>query len=134
MHCFGPYRRGSWVADGSYLASETDLYADNSRSALRTCDLAVIYNLRFPGQIYDSQAGLHQNVLRDYDSAIGRYVESDPIGLAGGSNSTYAYTGSAPMMFTDFAGLQIDWGQWVIATVRSGSLGPIADRLRNPHG
>jgi RHS repeat-associated protein len=37
------------------------------------------YNLRFPGQLYDSHAGLSQNYFRDYDPAIGRYVESDPI-------------------------------------------------------
>jgi uncharacterized protein RhaS with RHS repeats len=36
------------------------------------------------------------NYLRDYDPAVGRYVESDPIGLAGGSYSTYAYTGGNP--------------------------------------
>jgi RHS repeat-associated protein len=56
------------------------------------------YNLRFPGQIYDSQAGLHQNYFRDYDPAIGRYVESDPIGLAAGVN-TYSYVGSNPLTF-----------------------------------
>ena len=37
------------------------------------------YNLRFPGQLYDSHAGLNQNYFRDYDPAIGRYVQSDPI-------------------------------------------------------
>jgi len=41
----------------------------------------VTYNLRFPGQLYDAHAGLHQSWNRDYDPAIGRYVESDPIGL-----------------------------------------------------
>src|SRR3954462_15081178 len=35
------------------------------------------YNLRFPGQLFDGQAGLHPNHLRDYDAATGRYVESD---------------------------------------------------------
>ena len=43
------------------------------------------YNPRFPGQIYDSHAGLNQNYFRDYDPAIGRYVESDPIGLSANS-------------------------------------------------
>ena len=47
------------------------------------------YNLRFPGQLYDSHAGLNQNYFRDYDPAIGRYVQSDPIGLLGGFG-TYA--------------------------------------------
>jgi len=35
--------------------------------------------LRFPVQVFDCQAGLHQNSFRDYDPAIGRYIESDPI-------------------------------------------------------
>jgi RHS repeat-associated protein len=63
-----------------------------------------MYNLRFPGQIYDSQAGLHQNYRRDYDPAIGRYVESDPIGLKGGAN-TYAYVNGNPFSFKDSYGL-----------------------------
>jgi RHS repeat-associated protein len=42
---------------------------------------AFTYNLRFPGQIYDSQAGLQQNYFRDYDPAIGRYAESDPVSV-----------------------------------------------------
>jgi RHS repeat-associated protein len=65
------------------------------------------YNLRFPGQIADSQAGLNQNTFRDYDSAIGRYVESDPIGFAAGIN-TYAYTGDSPVNRYDSLGLS--WG------------------------
>jgi RHS repeat-associated protein len=39
------------------------------------------YNLRFPGQYYDAETGLHQNRNRDYDPIVGRYVESDPFGL-----------------------------------------------------
>ncbi len=42
------------------------------------------FNLRFPGQYYDAETGLHYNYFRDYDPSIGRYVESDPIGLMGG--------------------------------------------------
>ena len=34
-----------------------------------------------PGQVFDGQAGLHANVFRDYDPAVGRYPQSDPIGL-----------------------------------------------------
>jgi RHS repeat-associated protein len=54
------------------------------------------YNLRFPGQQYDSVVGLHYNYFRDYDPAVGRYVESDPIGIKGGLN-TFAYTKSDPV-------------------------------------
>jgi RHS repeat-associated protein len=41
-------------------------------------------NLRFPGQYFDVETGLHYNYFRDYDPATGRYVESDPIGLTVG--------------------------------------------------
>jgi RHS repeat-associated protein len=63
------------------------------------------YNLRFPGQIYDPQAGLQQNYFREYDPAIGRYVESDPVGLRGGIN-TYAYSRASPVGNADPSGLQ----------------------------
>jgi RHS repeat-associated protein len=51
---------------------------------------AFKYDLRFAGQLYNPQAGLHYNYFRDYDPYTGRYVESDPIGLKGASLSTYA--------------------------------------------
>jgi len=47
------------------------------------------YNLRFPGQYYQAETGLNQNVNRDYDPlGGGRYIESDLIGLRGGSTRT----------------------------------------------
>jgi len=44
-------------------------------------------NLRLPGQYYDSETGLHYNYYRSYDPRIGRYIETDPLGSKGKTNS-----------------------------------------------
>jgi RHS repeat-associated protein len=43
----------------------------------------------------------HYNYFRDYDPQTGRYLESDPIGLAGGSYSTYSYVNNNPISRID---------------------------------
>jgi RHS repeat-associated protein len=67
--------------------------------------VALTVNLRFPGQYYDVETGLSYNFFRDYDAQTGRYVQADPIGLAGGSMSLYTYADNAPTMKTDLLGL-----------------------------
>lgn len=68
--------------------------------------MAQVNNLRLPGQVFDGQAGLHANGYRDcYDPAVGRYCEPDPIGLAAGSLSPYAYASGNPISYIDPLGL-----------------------------
>ncbi len=62
-----------------------------------------IFDLRFPGQLYDAESALHYNYFRDYDAAVGRYVESDPIGLRGGI-STFGYGKQNPTKYIDSDG------------------------------
>jgi RHS repeat-associated protein len=68
-------------------------------------------NLRLPGQYFDRETKLHYNYFRDYDPGIGRYIESDPIGLAGGLN-TYAYVSNNPLAIIDPLGLESCTGEW----------------------
>jgi RHS repeat-associated protein len=67
-----------------------------------------VYNLRFPGQYYDTETGLNYNYYRDYDPATARYMESDPVGLTGGIN-TYAYVGGSAVRYRDPTGLVLQY-------------------------
>jgi RHS repeat-associated protein len=61
-------------------------------------------NLRFPGQYFLIESGLHYNWYRHYDPTIGRYLQADPLEFVDGP-SRYAYVGSLPTLGADPAGL-----------------------------
>ncbi|MCG3761997.1 type IV secretion protein Rhs [Vibrio cincinnatiensis] len=63
----------------------------------------VVNPLRFQGQYYDAETGLHYNLARYYDPRTGRFIQPDPIGLLGGLNH-YQYAPN-PVMWIDPTGL-----------------------------
>jgi RHS repeat-associated protein len=56
----------------------------------------------FPGQ-FRTYADLYYNKYRDYDTTTGRYIQADPIGLAGGQ-SPYGYAMGSPLRYSDPTG------------------------------
>ncbi|WP_172637460.1 RHS repeat-associated core domain-containing protein [Thioflavicoccus mobilis] len=65
--------------------------------------VAFVFGLRFAGQWFDGETGLHYNYSRDFDPTIGRYIQSDTIGLEGGLN-TYLYADGNPLLLSDALG------------------------------
>jgi RHS repeat-associated protein len=63
-------------------------------------------NIRFPGQWFQAETGLHQNGMRDYDPTTGRYLQADPLGLVDGA-SVYGYARQSPVRWTDPTGLYV---------------------------
>ncbi|MDD1976984.1 RHS repeat domain-containing protein [Pseudomonas tussilaginis] len=63
----------------------------------------VEQNLRFQGQYFDDETGLHYNTFRYYDAESGRFISQDPIGLEGGVNF-YKYAPN-PIGWVDPKGL-----------------------------
>ena len=62
-------------------------------------------DLRFPGQWFQLEAGLHYNWHRHYDPSLGRYTQPDPLGFVDGP-SVYGYGRTLPLSIVDPSGLQ----------------------------
>ena len=117
-----------WDNDEGFGANAPNEDPTNSNSKF-------VFNLRYPGQYFDQETGNNYNYFRDYDSTIGRYIESDPLGsvlyrnmpinstllyipgadfskkLSGAApqyNHLYIYVGGSPLARSDPFGLRWD--------------------------
>ncbi|KUZ74498.1 hypothetical protein WI36_13610 [Burkholderia ubonensis] len=101
------------------------IYVDNGNS--------VEYDLRWPGHWLEREIGLHYNRFRSYSPTLGRYLQSDPMGQAGGIN-LYAYP-SNPVVSIDVLGLSASHSE-TNSTEASESIGTADSVIEQPgeHG
>jgi len=92
----------------------------------------VVNPLRFAGQYFDAETGLHYNYWRYYDPRIGRYLRADPIGLDEGIN-LYTYALSNPINAYDPNGLRVPFLGWILKKAKEKIIdaigGEIADKI-----
>lgn len=92
------------VANSSGTTEWTLPYQSNPWNEVAPTTTGYTYNLRFPGQYADAETGLFYNDERYYDSASGRFTQTDPTGINGGLD-LYVYGDNSPLMFIDPLGL-----------------------------
>lgn len=80
-----------------------ELWGKEAESGSAHTVLTVGQNLRFAGQYFDAETGLHYNTFRFYAPECGRFTQPDPISIRGGLN-LYQYAPN-PLSWIDPWGL-----------------------------
>lgn len=94
--------QGQMVWKAEYKAWGERVSAKSASNFFENSEI-VTNNIRFQGQYFDEETGLHYNRYRYYSPYVGRFISKDPIGLLGGNN-VYAYAPN-PVGWIDPLGL-----------------------------
>jgi RHS repeat-associated protein len=87
----------------------------------------ISQKLRFQGQYFDTETGLHYNRFRYYDPNLGRFASQDPVGLYGGANA-YEYAPN-PISWVDPWGLT----KCCLSSADKKKMGPKPPGMKRPH-
>ncbi len=107
-----------WEADGtaeeSCIAPRAGVVVSGFEYRHHHADAAARWiPLRFPGQYFDAETGLHENWNRFYDPELGQYSAIDPLAMASALNGSgrngYVYAANNPHLFVDVNGLKIKY-------------------------
>jgi len=101
--------RATWLGDYLPFGAVDEAVAEDEQQ------------VRFPGQYEDEGTLAYYNYQRYYDPSTGRYLTSDPIGLAGGIN-TYAYANANPVRYTDPTGFDAEAAVLALPTALAAAL------------
>ena len=91
-------------------------------------DAEVSFRFSYTGREFDEESGQYFYRARYYDAAIGRFVNEDPIGFAGGDTNLFRYVNNSPLNYVDPSGLFTETNS---ARPKRGSAGKIVPAEQN---